>query len=123
MIPYVLNLCDLACTLYALAHGGVELPKLPEYDTAAYPYAIINSFTGEYLDNFLTENGYDTLVGVVDVLYSLRVISKPYHNYPDDGWSVGGSISLKRYIMLVYRNGCLSATIQPLGLQYYLLTK
>lgn len=28
MIPYTLNLLDLACTLYALAHGGVELNPL-----------------------------------------------------------------------------------------------
>ena len=28
MIPYTLNLLDLAFTLYALAHGGVELNPL-----------------------------------------------------------------------------------------------
>ena len=41
MIPYVLNLCDLALTLYALAHGGVELNPLMRCVPVMVAYKVI----------------------------------------------------------------------------------
>lgn len=41
MIPYILNLVDLAATLHALRHGAVELNPLMQYPPIMIVYKVV----------------------------------------------------------------------------------
>ena len=112
----ILSLCGKPLPLtakkepVAYLYNGVRLPKLPEWDRVAYPYAVISVYTKEFSGSGIAVGDYDLCLCKRPLTYNGKDITQGANDYylvyryspgnAESGWVYDGEYDLEEVIYL-----------------------